>query len=76
MEQQLVSLGMDVRGTRYYFADAIALDLFEQGAEESGLAPLGPKMSKALTDLMVTLARIVEAFLQDRTPWRDFEEER
>ena len=74
-EQPLVSVGNTVRGTRWYFADAVAYDLLESEAATRGLAPLGPKLSKALTDLVVTLARIVEAFLQARTPWTEFRED-
>jgi hypothetical protein len=75
LKQPLVSLSSDIRGHRFYFADAVAYDLVEEEGRQRGLAPLGPKMSTVLTDLMVSLERIVEAFLQARRPWRNFEEE-
>jgi hypothetical protein len=73
--QPVVSLGARVRNTRFYFADAVAYDLIEEGAESRGLMPLGPKLSNVFLELCTVLGRIVEVFLQARRPWRDFAEE-
>jgi hypothetical protein len=76
-KQPLVSLGNTVYGRRFYFADAVAANLIEQGAHERNLAPFGPKMSEILRDLSFTLALVVEAFIVARTrgKWRPFPED-
>jgi hypothetical protein len=74
-EQPLVSIARDLRSTRFYFGDATAYNVLEHSAAERELVPLGPPLSAALADLMVTLAKIVEIFIQARKPWREFKEE-
>jgi hypothetical protein len=64
----LVSLGARTFNERLYFADAAALRMIETNATERELMPLGPKMTDALTDAAIALAKIVEAFIQARKP--------
>jgi hypothetical protein len=76
-KKPLVSLGDNVYGTRFYFADAAALEIIEEEANARGLMPLAPKMTEALRDLSMTFALVLRAFIEGRTrdKWKAFAED-
>jgi hypothetical protein len=74
-EQAVVSSGETALGERFYFADAAAYDLISEQSGVQGLPALGPKVTDLLTTVTVTLANVVEGFLEARGPLQPFAEE-
>jgi hypothetical protein len=70
-----VSLGDTVFARRFFFADAVVQTSLETYAAKAGF-PFAPSVSGALKDLAMSLALILQSFIEARRldPWKPFEE--
>lgn len=73
----LAARGSTVFANRFFFADAAAQEVIEGEATGRGLMPLAAKMSVALRDFSMTLAVVIDAFIEARTKgkWKQFVED-